>query len=112
MSKILEVEMDYDINVPEKMMIISEAEIVNPETGESLKCKAFWDTGATGSCISARAARKLGLVAYSKSLLGGSAPIVVPYVQQFKKITLKVPSRDGWGFFYFFIFLNLILNIS
>ena len=71
MSKILEVEMDYDINVPEKMMIISEAEIVNPETGESLKCKAFWDTGATGSCISARAARKLGLVAFSKVQLRG-----------------------------------------
>ena len=71
MSRILEVEMDYDINVPDKMMIISEAEVVNPETGDSLKCKAFWDTGATGSCISARAARKLGLVAFSKVQLRG-----------------------------------------
>ena len=71
MSRILEVEMDYDINVPEKMMIISEAEVVNPETGDSLKCKAFWDTGATGSCISARAARILGLVAFSKVQLRG-----------------------------------------
>ena len=63
--------MDYDINVPDKMMIISEAEVVNPETGDSLKCKAFWNTGATGSCISARAARKLGLVAFSKVQLRG-----------------------------------------
>ena len=71
MGKVFEVEMDYDINVPEKMMIISEAEIVNPETGASLVCNAFWDTGATGSCISARAARQLGLVTFSKVQLRG-----------------------------------------
>jgi len=71
MSRILEVEMDYDINVPEKMMVVTDAEVVNSETGVTLKCRAFWDTGATGSCISERAARQLGLVPFAKVQLRG-----------------------------------------
>ena len=63
--------MDYDINVPEKMMVVTEAEVVDSETKKVLKCKAFWDTGATGSCISERAARQLGLVPFAKVQLRG-----------------------------------------
>ena len=58
--------MDYDINVPEKMMLVTDVEVVNPETGKSITCKAFWDTGATGSCISNRVAEELELVPFSK----------------------------------------------
>lgn len=71
MGSILEVEMDYDVNIPEKMMVVTEAEVVNSETGAAMRCKAFWDTGATGSCISARAARQLGLVPFAKVQLRG-----------------------------------------
>ena len=40
-------------------------------TGDGLKCKAVWDTGATSSMISATAAKKLGLAPHGLVQIAG-----------------------------------------
>lgn len=51
--------------------IISEVEIKNPFTGELLQTKGIWDTGATDSVITKKAASLIGLVPVSKALVTG-----------------------------------------
>lgn len=51
--------------------IVTDVTLKNPMTGQSLKTKGIWDTGATDSVITANTARQLGLMPISKAFVRG-----------------------------------------
>ena len=80
--------------------IVTDITIENPYSGMSIKTRGIWDTGATNSCISKKAAADLGLKPVQRTtVMGvhGSQEVNVYYITFIlpnENIKLKVPVTE------------------